>query len=163
MAPNDRMAAVAWEGHDTVSITWGEFSAALAEQLSCFEESTVLVLVEGDRPEGPYTQMWQNPDYLWVEASSSRVLGAQLGVAEDVEQSLADRGWTPPAGRDNWRRGLPWPARPEAYLGLAGDIVAVWRDVFGVESPAQLRYRGFISAVHETLVLPELGLEPAPA
>ncbi len=75
MAPNDRMGAVVREGRDTVSVTWDEFSAALAEQLSCFEESTVLVLVEGDRPEGPYTQMWQNPDYLWVEASSS--LGAR--------------------------------------------------------------------------------------
>jgi hypothetical protein len=146
-----------------VSYTWEEFSAVLAEQLSSFEDSTVLVLVASGRPDGPYVQMWQNPDYLWVEVSSSRVLGAELGVPEGAEQSLADRGWTPPQGRDNWRRGLPWPATPEAYIGLAGDIVAVWRDVFGLDSPAQLRYRGFISAVHETLVLPELGVEPAPA
>lgn len=146
-----------------MSLTWDEFAAALAEQLSAFEESTVLVLVEADRPDGPYVQMWQNPDYLWVEASSSRVLGAALGVPADVEHSLADRGWTPPEGRDNWRRGLAWPATPEAYLDYAGEVVAAWRDVFGVESPDQLRYRGFISAVHETLVLPELGLQPAPA
>jgi hypothetical protein len=141
-----------------VNKSWDEVAESLAEAISEFENGTVLKLVGTDQPEGRYLQMWQTPEAIAVEVSSSNVLGAELGVPERVERRIGELGWTAPQGRDNWRIILPWPASAEDYRTLARNIVAVWRDVFGLDSPDLVRYGGFISTTHERLVLPDVGL-----
>jgi len=141
------------------STSWEEVAAALAAAMSRFERDTLLSLVDPADRNGRYLQMWQNPDALWVEVSSSRILGAKLGVSPQVERRIGELGWTPPQGRDNWRRSLPWPARAAAYVELAGSIVAVWRDVFGFDSPRQVYYRAAVTRTRELIAVPELGLQ----
>jgi Family of unknown function (DUF6301) len=140
------------------STRWEEVAAALAAAMSRFERDTLLSLVDPADRDGRYLQMWQNPDALWVEVSSSRILGAKMGVPPEVERRIGELGWTPPLGRDNWRRSLPWPARAAAYVELAGSIVAVWRDVFGIDSPQQVGYRAAVTRTRELIAVPELGL-----
>jgi hypothetical protein len=142
-----------------MSASWEQVAEALAEAISEFEEGTVLSLVGVDKPDGRYLQMFQTTDAIVVEVSSSNVLGAELDVPKDLEERIGELGWDAPLGRDNWRMNVPWPASVEDYRRLARNVVAVWRDVFGLDSPDQVRYRGFISTTHERLVLPQLGLE----
>jgi hypothetical protein len=149
-----------------VTESWEAFSAALAEELSGLEAGAVLFVVHADHPtRGRRAQFGQAPDHLLADVSTSDHAPDVPRLPAEVERRIATIGWNSPDEKvsGNWWLRLPWPASATGYYDLADKSVAVLRDVFGFDSPAGLRYRGFVSATGEPLVLPGLLIDRVPS
>jgi hypothetical protein len=127
--------------------TWAEFAGALARELARLGDGMFLVLNERDRP-WHLAQFQQGLSELRAEVSG------ETADAEGNQQEtprgrrlIESLGWRPPATYDvNWWRELKWPALSSEYRELAEAVVAVLRDVNGIESPERLTYRAWESA-----------------
>jgi hypothetical protein len=148
--------------------SWGSLAAALAEALSHVELSLHLQIFEAVSDEQPrYVQAFQAETWLAAEAAAVSMQPPEPRLPDASERRIGELGWRPPeldwqqrGTSPNWRFELAWPAPAAAYRRLGEDIVTIWRDVFGLASPAQLRYRAFRAGPRAPTVvpLPELGL-----
>jgi hypothetical protein len=149
----------------TEPMTWGGFSAALAEVLGRLPANAQVEFHEVSRPlEGYYAQILQEPDRLSVELIGNNGLDPDRQVSVEQQNLLRDAGWSPVDDDDPgmpWELQLGWPATSAEYRQLTDSIVAVFRDIYRLGAPNDLAYQA-VPDMHrpaEPLPLPELGLE----
>jgi len=124
---------------------WDELEARLASALERLRPETYLVLSVAGRPKvgtAPYVQFLNfGPPGLRVEASSNRYLAPAHALTPEAEEQLGRLGWQWPLdeGEDDRNFHREWP-NPAPWAEIASLAVRTLRDVFGVESPARLRY-----------------------
>lgn len=144
-----------------MSRDWTNFSDSMAWTLSELSERTMVTVSWSSVPT-VYVQVTQTSEMLTVRTGGEDVL-------PDSETSgrLAAVGWEPPStdplGQRTWHSSLAWPPRFEQYEELARMCVAVFQDVHGVSSPAELEYRAWRDAEEppEGVTYYEDELEPA--
>ncbi|MFF2554606.1 hypothetical protein ACFVUS_26635 [Nocardia sp. NPDC058058] len=115
---------------------WDVFARNLAGVLCRCPIGTALILASGNR--------------FLDFSKGERTAGHDLSVhvCDDIGDSgrtyLRDRGWSAPGPDDLvWGRELREPG-PEDYRWIALEVVAVLREVFGVDSPADLALDGWV-------------------
>ncbi|MFE3190242.1 hypothetical protein ACFXHA_14615 [Nocardia sp. NPDC059240] len=115
---------------------WDWFTAALAWTMFNLSEGGAVVLTTDKHW---CAQFVRNSGGMQCEVpANGGGLQGEDQMSPDQEAFLAARGWREPEG-DNWVRELAWPAQFGGYEELAGHVVTVIRDVFGVWLPFELR------------------------
>ncbi|QKW37909.1 SseB family protein [Actinomadura sp. NAK00032] len=144
---------------------WNDFAKRLTLELSRLPVKSFLI-VQG--PSGlPYVQAMRSEGVLDAEAVGSAFLPRPLAPRQ--ERRLSALGWESPAGeeRKNWWDRHTWRDRGgrasaehvEACALLAGQMVAAFRDVYGIESPLELVYQASKAGPEGgPLALPGLGI-----
>ncbi|GAA2413709.1 hypothetical protein GCM10010191_24360 [Actinomadura vinacea] len=142
---------------------WNDFAKRLTiELLRLPVRSFLIVQATGGLP---YVQVLREWNALEAEAVGSAFLPRALSPSQ--ERRLTVLGWEPPEDPDtqNWwswvplvdRSGRPVSDQAERCAGLAGRMVAAFREVYGTDSPLDLVYQ----AGHNdgrALALPGLGI-----
>ncbi|WP_433523854.1 TY-Chap domain-containing protein [Nocardia pseudovaccinii] len=144
---------------------WGEFTERLADQFASLPAGAVVSIRErvpnSDRRR--YAQFFQTDTELCAELPGPDMLDPEVRADATGLSLIADLGWQPPAGRDdyNWSYNLAWPALRADYRRLATMIASGLRDAFGIATPAQLTYKAWNeNKGNADLALPLLGLTP---
>lgn len=143
-------------------LSWEEFEVRLAGALARIVPETFLIVILPPRmPEGtgPYVQYANSgPQGFRAEASGNQHLAPDHVLTPESEERLGELGWQwpEPAGGADRNFHREWP-NPAPWDEVAALTVRTLRDVFGVPSPALLRYlhRGFPGFEGR---LPRLGL-----
>ncbi|MGW0434445.1 TY-Chap domain-containing protein [Micromonospora sp. NPDC003197] len=135
----------------TAETNWGELTTQLTDLVGRLSDGMVLQLHEVARPiDGYFAQLWQRPDRLVVEVSGTATTAGDSDrrLSAEQEDDLRKSGWSLPDEEHpgHWWRELAWPAPAAGYADLAGGLVGVVRDVFGLSSPRQLAYQAWSSA-----------------
>ena len=141
---------------------WEDFEARLAAALERMRPETFLIVTRPSRSRdgtGPYVQFAHSGRQGFrAEASANHFLAPAHALAPEGEERLGELGWQwpEPAGGGDRNFHREWP-NPAPWDEVAALTVRTLRDVFGVPSPALLRYlqRGFPAFKGR---LPRLGL-----
>ena len=141
--------------------TWGEFEGRLASVLSQMAVDTYLVLSTPIDEGGStyYVQFAQGGRAGFLaEAVSNAHLAGNRAMSPAQEEQLGDLGWQSPAPRAkrdlNFSREWPMPVPWEEVVRLA---MRTLREVYGIESPGELRYRRFAKGGPD-FAEPDLGI-----
>lgn len=144
---------------------WLAFEARLEAVLATLEPATYLVLSivhDTGRDAGHFVQFAHGgASGFRAEAASSHYLAPALALTLAQEERLAAIGWQPPGGHPaarNFHR--EWPT-PQPAAEIAAFAIRTLRDVYGVASPGELRYRhGAFPAHLGPVETPDLGIAP---
>lgn len=146
----------------TVDRKWNHLVRRLAEALRALEPDDYLIL--SHRRTHHFVQFAVQDEGLWAEAKSNHYTPKSRRLGPDQELRLVELGWKAPThgdgeeripgGSPNWFRDweLPVPHRAAAEVA-----VMTLREVYGVKTPASLRYHAF-RAGGVPIRLPTLGL-----
>ncbi|WP_280344592.1 TY-Chap domain-containing protein [Nocardia neocaledoniensis] len=141
---------------------WTEFARGLASALQTSPDSTVLVVGESTKPgQRRFSQFLKTGTVVSAELTGDEWLEPAFHTDADGVRAISDAGWHQPNEEHmgNWWIEFPWSANTEDYQRLAAMTVTGLRDGFGIESPAQLVYRGWVErAGNANLHLPGLGV-----
>ena len=145
---------------------WEAFEGRLAAALERMKPDTFLVLTVSKPRSGgpaPYVQYAHSGRRGFrAEASGNHFLAPSHTLSPEAEERLGKLGWQwpEPAGEDDRNFHREWP-NPAPWQEVAALTVRTLRDVFGVVTPASLRFlhRGFPDFTGR---LPRLDLGIAP-
>jgi hypothetical protein len=159
-------SAGAMESVDTQAVpTWDEFEGRLAAALSRMALDTYFVLTTpiGEDGSSYYIQFAQGGRAGFLaEAVSNAYLSGTRALSPAQEEQLVDLGWQSPSPRAkkdlNFSRQWPMPVPFEEVVRLA---VRTLREVYGIERPAELRYRRFARGGPD-FAEPDLGIPAEP-
>lgn len=144
---------------------WRTFEARLAAVLETMEPATYLVLSivrAAGREAGHFVQFAHGgAGGFRAEAASSHYLAPALALTPAQEDRLGAIGWQRPGAHPaarNFHR--EWPT-PQPGVEIAAFAVRTLRDVYGVVSPDELRYRHGAFPTHlRPVEAPDLGILP---
>ncbi|MDO5065922.1 MAG: hypothetical protein Q4D96_01415 [Propionibacteriaceae bacterium] len=131
-----------WKEEVDVVEDWDDFKARFMRAVMQLTDRSYLVLVNPET--GQFTvQMTADEDILYIHCSIQR-----LNLDDPaVTSRLYELGWDDKHRYSEpdyfWGRSLDLPAMSTAYQRLADDCVATMREVQGIASPAQLRYKAW--------------------
>ncbi|MEV0333090.1 hypothetical protein [Nocardia sp. NPDC050717] len=141
---------------------WTQFARGLAAELQGVPDSSVLVIGESTKPgERRFAQFLKTGTVISAELTGDEWLEPAFHTSPHGVKAITDAGWHQPneIHMGNWWIEFPWSATTKDYERLAALTVTGLRDGFGIESPAQLVYRGWVeNAGNARLHLPGLGV-----
>jgi hypothetical protein len=125
---------------------WSDFQERLAGGLEILPENTFLILTK--RGTNRFVQFAQGGRKGFrAEAVSGAFLKDLDQLPEEAEDDLIDLGWIPPDSDPDEPRGnvnfyRVWPG-PGPFAEVAALAVTTMKDVFEMQSPAELEYQAF--------------------
>ena len=133
---------------DTGRLDWPDFEGRLAASLLGLPMRSYLILERTIEGQSHFVQFAREEAGLLEEAVSNLYLTGAAALPAGSDEVLLALGWERPIPSDknrrNWRRR--WPAEepvPVPAAAAAALAVRTLREVYGIASPSDLRYKRF--------------------